>query len=135
MVGKQEDGGTVTTGTNPPVYTTAIISSSTQSSHTSLCSAALPPEDPQPGPSTPVISTKDEVIVETSDGGLFLLSRCRLAAESHFFRALFHGTYLESKSSRVSGECFYAIESTEKTIEKELSTCLSLVLLAPFPLD
>ncbi|CAJ0596392.1 unnamed protein product [Cylicocyclus nassatus] len=103
MVGKQEDGGTVTTGTSASACTTAISSSTTNDLlDTRRCSAALPPPDEQqPGPSTPVISTKDEVIVETSDGGLFLLSRCRLAAESHFFRALFHGTYLESKSSRV----------------------------------
>ncbi|VDO37340.1 unnamed protein product [Haemonchus placei] len=35
----------------------------------------------------------------------FLLSRCRLASESLFFRALFHGSYLESKSSRVRLTC------------------------------
>lgn len=81
MVGKQDDGGTVTTGTNTPAYTAAI--SSTQSSHNTRCSAALPPEDPQPGPSTPVISTKDEVIVETSDGGLVSINR-------HWAKLLFH---------------------------------------------
>ncbi|VDM67580.1 unnamed protein product [Strongylus vulgaris] len=68
MVGKQEDGGTVTTGTSTPACTTAI--SSTKNDLNTRCSAALPPEEQQPGPSTPVISTKDEVIVETSDGGL-----------------------------------------------------------------
>ncbi|PIO72583.1 kelch repeat protein [Teladorsagia circumcincta] len=127
MVGEQENGGSVTTGRQD---CTPVISLD----HDARCRAAALPAEQEPGPSTPIISTKDEVIVETSDGGLvgnlcsssnfhfiplpfqrkeliqiylfqFLLSRCRLASESLFFRALFHGSYLESKSSRVRLTC------------------------------
>ncbi|KAK6057343.1 hypothetical protein COOONC_05137 [Cooperia oncophora] len=98
MVGEQENEGSVTTGRQD---CTPVISLD----HDVRCRTAALPADQEPGPSTPIISTKDEVIVETSDGSLFLLSRCRLASESLFFRALFHGSYLESKSSRVRLTC------------------------------
>ncbi|XGW23582.1 hypothetical protein V3C99_005647 [Haemonchus contortus] len=97
MVGEQENGGSITIG-RPDCTPTLSLDLDAQ------CKAPALPEQ-EPGPSNSITSTKDEVIIETSDGGLFLLSRCRLASESLFFRALFHGSYLESKSSRVRLTC------------------------------
>lgn len=100
MVGEHENGGSVTTGSGVQDCTPVI-----SLDHEAGCKAGVLSADQDSGPSTPTISTKDEVIVETSDGALFLLSRCRLASESLFFRALFHGSYIESKSSRVRLTC------------------------------
>ncbi|KJH42739.1 kelch repeat protein [Dictyocaulus viviparus] len=116
MVGKQENDVTVITGIDRSACT--IVS--TPLDQRQYKTALSPPEQQGqhlPGPSTPIISTKDEVIIETSDGGLFLLSRCRLAAESLFFRALFHGAYIESKSSRVRLTC---------VCSSDFRACLSL---------
>uniref|UniRef100_A0A158PAF4 BTB domain-containing protein n=1 Tax=Angiostrongylus cantonensis TaxID=6313 RepID=A0A158PAF4_ANGCA len=114
MVGEQDNGGSVTTGTSSSACTGVLMPLGQLEGEADL---SQPEQEQFPGPSTPTISSKDEVIIETSDGGLFLLSRCRLAAESLFFRALFHGTYMESTSSRVRLTCICS---------SDFRACLSL---------
>ncbi|VDP24409.1 unnamed protein product [Heligmosomoides polygyrus] len=74
MVGEHENGGSVTTGSGVQDCTPVI-----SLDHEAGCKAGVLSADQDSGPSTPTISTKDEVIVETSDGALVSSQRFEFA--------------------------------------------------------